>query len=83
MEGFKGQIDAIASFNACARIKNIKSKTLVIIGSDDILIYPAESMKLAKGIKGSVSEEIKDTGHCVHVENPDAFISKVVQFLIN
>ena len=82
-QGFKGQIDAIASFNACARIKNIKSKTLIIIGSDDILIYPAESMKLAKGIKGSVSEEIKDAGHCVHVENPDAFISKVVQFLMN
>jgi 3-oxoadipate enol-lactonase len=82
-EGFQSQIDAIASFNACARIKNIKSKTLIITGSDDMLIYPAESMKLAKGIKGSVSEEIKDTGHCVHVENPDAFISKVLQFLMN
>ncbi|MCX5666073.1 MAG: alpha/beta hydrolase [Candidatus Omnitrophica bacterium] len=82
-EGFQGQINAIASFNACARIKNIKSKTLIITGSADILIYPTESMELAKGIKGSVSEEIKDAGHCVHVENPDAFISKVVQFLMN
>jgi 3-oxoadipate enol-lactonase len=82
-QGFRGQIDAIASFNASARIKNIKSKTLIVIGGDDILIYPAESMKLAKGIKGSVSEEIKDTGHCIHVENPGAFISKVVQFLMN
>ena len=81
-EGFKGQIDAIASFNASTQIKNIKSKTFVITGSDDILVYPAESMKLVKGIKGSVLEEIKDTGHCVHVENPDVFTSKVIQFLI-
>ena len=80
-EGFKGQINALESFNACARIKNIKAKTLVIIGSDDILIYPEESMKLARGIKGSIFEEIKDAGHCVHVEKPDVFTSKVIQFL--
>ncbi len=80
-EGFKGQITAIASFNACAEIKNIKAKTFVIIGSDDILIYPVESMKLVRGIKGSVFDEIKDTGHCVHVEKPDVFASKVIQFL--
>jgi len=80
-EGFKGQIDAIGSFNACARIKQIKAKTLVLVGSDDILIYPAESMTLVKGIRGSVCEEIQDAGHCVHVENPAAVTSKVVQFL--
>lgn len=80
-EGFKGQIDAMASFNACAKIKNIKAKTLVIIGSNDILIYPSESMKLVRGIKGSVFDEIKDTGHCMHVENPGVFTSKVIKFL--
>jgi pimeloyl-ACP methyl ester carboxylesterase len=79
--GFKGQIDALESFNACAKIKNIKTKTFVIIGSDDILIYPEESMKLVKGIKGSIFEKIKDTGHCVHVESPDVFASKVIRFL--
>ena len=80
-ERFKGQINAIASFNACIEIKNIKAKTFVIIGSDDILIYPAESMKLVKGIRGSIFEKIKDTGHCVHIENPDVFTSMIIQFL--
>ncbi|MCX5711501.1 MAG: alpha/beta hydrolase [Candidatus Omnitrophica bacterium] len=79
--GFKGQVEAIASFDACAKIKNIKAKTLVIIGSDDILIYPEESMKLVKGIKGSIFKEIKNAGHCVHVENPDAFVPRVIKFL--
>ena len=80
-EGFGGQMDAVKSFNTCNEIEKIKAKTFVIIGSDDILIYPAESMKLVRGIKGSVSEEIKDAGHCVHVEHPDAFLSKVIPFL--
>ena len=79
--GFKHQLGAVRAFNVCAKIKRIKAKTLVIIGSDDILIYPAESMKLVKGIKGSAVAEIKDTGHCLHVESPDAFVYRVVKFL--
>ena len=82
-EGFQGQVDAIESFNVCGQIKNIKSKTLIITGSDDILIYPSESMKLAKSINGSAFEEIKDVGHCVHVENPDAFVSNVALFFMS
>ncbi|MDD5423234.1 MAG: alpha/beta fold hydrolase [Candidatus Omnitrophica bacterium] len=80
-EGFKSQIGAVALFDARARIKNIKAGTLVVIGSDDILIYPAESMKLVKGVKGSVLEKIKDAGHCAHVEKPDLFASVVTRFL--
>ena len=79
-QDFKSQIDAIESFNTRAEIKNIKAKTFVIIGSDDILVYPSESMKLVEGIKGSIFERIKDAGHCVHVENPEVFTSKVIRF---
>lgn len=81
VERFKGQINAIASFNACAKIKKIKAPTLVVAGRDDILIYPAESRKLAEGIKGSIFEELQDAGHCVHVEKPDAFAARVIRFL--
>ncbi len=81
VEGFKGQISAMTSFDSRLKAKNIKAKTLVIAGSDDILIYPAESMQLAKSIKGSVFEEIKGAGHCVHVEKPDLFTAKVIRFL--
>lgn len=80
-QGFKGQIEAVTAFNASAAIKKIKAKTLVMIGNDDILVRPEESMRLVRGIKGSVFVSIKDTGHCAHVENPDIFISKVRQFL--
>lgn len=80
-EGFEKQIGAIQTFNAGLKIRNIRAKTLVIIGSDDILIYPAESMELVKAIRGSAFEKIKDVGHCAHVEKPDIFTHKVVQFL--
>lgn len=80
-EGFRSQIDACASFNSKSRLNKIRNKTLVIIGTDDIIIPPPESMKLAEGIKGSVCVKIKDAGHCVHVESPGEFTGKVAQFL--
>lgn len=80
-KGFRSQADAVMAFDASARIKNIKARTLVIIGNDDILIYPSESMELVKGIKGSVFARIKDAGHCVHFEYPQLFASKVIRFL--
>jgi len=79
--GFRSQIDAIAGFDARAGMRDIRAKTLVIIGSDDILIYPAESRRLAEGIKGSIFKEIKDAGHCLHVEKPAEFTAKVARFL--
>jgi pimeloyl-ACP methyl ester carboxylesterase len=69
-KGFGSQIGAMESFNASGRLKNIKAETLVITGSDDILIYPKESEKLVKGIARSVFEEMKDTGHCALIISP-------------
>jgi pimeloyl-ACP methyl ester carboxylesterase len=80
-KGFKSQMDAIVSFDTRKRLKMISARTLVLTGSDDILIYPEESMRLVKGIKHSVLEEMKDSGHCMHVERPDIFVSKVIRFL--
>lgn len=80
-EGFRGQVNAIGTFNACPRLKKIGAGTLVITGRDDILIYPAESMKLVRGIRGSVLEEIAGAGHCVHAEKPALFTSRVIRFL--
>jgi pimeloyl-ACP methyl ester carboxylesterase len=80
-EGFRSQIEAVARFDCRARLKKIKAKTLVIIGSDDALIYPRESLKLARGIKGSVVAQVRGAGHCLHVEKPSVFASVVIKFL--
>lgn len=79
--GFRAQAGAIASFDASARIKNIRSATLVVIGADDILICPSESMKLVMGISGASFVTVRGAGHCVHVEEPAEFVSIVKEFL--
>lgn len=79
--GFRGQIDAIGQFDLRRDVKRIKAKTLVVIGDDDILIYPGESIRLKEAIRGSVVKRIKGVGHCVHVEAPAAFSAEVIKFL--
>lgn len=78
---FKGQIEAIASFNAVNKISAIKAKTLIIEGKNDILITPEEAMLLAKNIKGSAFKLLDGVAHCIHIENPKLFTEVVLKFL--
>lgn len=80
-DGFKNQIDAIASFDARDKIKAIKAKTLILEGKSDILITPQESEILAGGINNSVFKLLDGVAHCMHMENPGLFTDTVLQFL--
>ncbi len=81
--GFKGQIEAIASFDTRKRMGRIKAKTLVIEGKEDMLIFSKEAEALAKNIPGSIFKSLKDTAHCIHIESPDLFVKVVMKFLIS
>jgi pimeloyl-ACP methyl ester carboxylesterase len=83
VEGFHGQVEAIKSFDAGNRIDQIKAKTLVLEGEEDILIPPAEAELLAQGIPGSKFQLLKGTGHAVHLDSPELFVSAVLGFLKN
>lgn len=80
-DGFKSQIDATASFNACDKINTIKAKTLILEGKDDILITPEEAEILAKNIPGSIFQLLDGVGHSIHIENPRLFTDIVLEFL--
>ncbi|MDD5431849.1 MAG: alpha/beta hydrolase [Candidatus Omnitrophica bacterium] len=80
-DGFKSQIDAIASFDARAKIGTIKAKTLILEGRDDILITPQEAGALAKRIHKSVFKLLDGVAHSIHIENPKLFTSAVMDFL--
>lgn len=80
-DGLRGQVEAIASFDARDKTKMIKAKTLILEGENDILILPQEAMALAKSIEGSDVQLLKDTGHCIHIENPGLFTKSVLKFL--
>ncbi|MCX5705973.1 MAG: alpha/beta hydrolase [Candidatus Omnitrophica bacterium] len=83
VSGFKGQIDAIASFGTRKRLSRIKAKTLVMEGEEDMLILPREAKRLARNISGSIYQSVKDTAHCMHIESPDLFVKAAIKFLIS
>lgn len=80
-DGFKGQADAVKTFDARGRLKKIKAKTLVLEGGKDALIPPTEAKALAKNIPGCVYQTIKGAAHCIHIEYPGQFIKSVKAFL--
>jgi pimeloyl-ACP methyl ester carboxylesterase len=80
-QGFKVQIEAIASFDACKRTGKIKAKTLVLEGEKDILIVPQEAKALAKNIPRSSFRLLKNTAHCIHIENPKLFAKVALEFI--
>lgn len=82
-DGLKSQIDAIVSFDARERIGNIKAKTLILEGKDDILITPEEAKILAKNIPESIFQLLDGVAHCIHIENPKLFTDIVLKFLTN
>lgn len=80
-DGFKAQVQAIASFDMRRKMSLIKAKSLIIEGVDDVLITPKEARALARSIKGNVFKPIKEAGHGVHIEKPREFSSVVFGFL--
>jgi len=81
LQGFKGQVDACIKHDTSERLGAIKSNTLVLSGSDDILITPDESSILHDKIKNSVMSIIQDCGHTPHFENRKKYIDSVLTFL--
>ncbi len=59
----------------------IKTPTLVIVGSEDALTPPAMSQTLAAGIKGAKLVTIPGAGHMSNLEQPALFNDAVRRFL--
>jgi pimeloyl-ACP methyl ester carboxylesterase len=81
LPGFKGQIDAVASFDARGRLGGIKARTLVLEGGEDVLILPEEAEALSKMIPGSVYRCIPAVAHSIHMEEREVFVNIVHGFL--
>ena len=66
---------------AATRLGEIKVPTLLIIGERDVPQIKATIATLERGISGSKKVAIKDAGHMVNMEKPDAFNDAVLRFL--
>lgn len=81
LEGFKGQVDAITSFDATGRTHSILHETLILSGKQDILIPPEESRQLLRIGGKTTFHLIDDAAHSIHAEHPGEFVEAILQFL--
>jgi 3-oxoadipate enol-lactonase len=59
----------------------ITAPTLVVVGDNDTLLPPPNSMRLAAGIRNAEFVRIPRTGHLITDENPDAANAAIEGFL--
>jgi pimeloyl-ACP methyl ester carboxylesterase len=64
-----------------ARLGDVRTPTLVLHGSKDPIIAPAEGAALAAGITGAEHVEIPGAGHYLYREKPDALHAAIESFL--
>ena len=78
---FRNQIDAIAAFDSTKALANIRMQTLVIGAACDLLFPLDECRKFARSLPNAEFAAIENAGHSIHMENPQAFVKHVIDFL--
>lgn len=69
-----GVIKALHRFNMRPLCSGIKHNVLVLHGEHDVLLPMKDSKELAALLPNACFEVISGHGHCVNVENPEAFV---------
>jgi pimeloyl-ACP methyl ester carboxylesterase len=75
------QVRAIAAFDATKSLSDIRARTLVLAGTDDLLFPIADGAALAKAIPHATFAPVEGAAHSIPVEFPQEFTRRVVDFL--
>ncbi|MCE5296527.1 MAG: alpha/beta hydrolase [Euryarchaeota archaeon] len=78
IDGFARQKKALDGFDGSAMLERITMPTLILHGTDDIMVPPQYSEELSQGIKGSRLENIEGAGHII---NPRLYHEKLQAFI--
>jgi len=65
----------------CNRLKSITNPTMVLVGTDDVITVPENSMLMASKITGSWLIQMEGGGHAVMMQYPEKFSSVIDVFL--
>jgi 3-oxoadipate enol-lactonase len=68
---FHAQLAAISAFDASDRLKLLGIPTMIVAGSEDVLIPPENAHVLAQKIPNAQLVIIPGAGHAIHAECPD------------
>jgi pimeloyl-ACP methyl ester carboxylesterase len=80
-QGMYHQSRAITACDTSGRLEAIRCPTLILVGKEDILIPPAFSQRLAKGIPTAELVVLEGTGHGLLIESPDTVAEAMLDFL--
>jgi 3-oxoadipate enol-lactonase len=75
------QLDATMAHDTTDRLPGIRAQTLVLVGAEDILTPPAESIEIARLIPGAELRILPRGGHGFSGEYPREFNAAVLEFL--
>jgi pimeloyl-ACP methyl ester carboxylesterase len=76
------QTEAITKWDGtCDRIASITQPTMVLVGTDDVLTVPANSILITEKIPGAWLVQIKGGGHAMMMQYPEKFTNVVTTFL--
>jgi pimeloyl-ACP methyl ester carboxylesterase len=72
------QTRAIMAWNGPSRLASISAPTVIVHGVDDRLMPVGNGMRLARLIPGARYVELRDTGHLLPMEAPDAIAELIL-----
>lgn len=76
------QTEAITNWTGtCNRLGNITQPTMVLVGTDDVLTTPANSILIAEKIPAAWLIQIRGGGHAMMMQYPEKFSNIVDTFL--
>jgi len=81
LKGYVGCSRAIMKLNLTERLSEIALPTLIVVGEEDPGTPVAASQAIHKQIKGSELVILKSAAHLSNIEQQDAFITVVLDFL--
>jgi 3-oxoadipate enol-lactonase len=80
--GGRRQWEAIQAWDATDRLGEVTVPALILHGTDDRLIAPANAEVLAGGIPGAELVWLEGAGHLYHSEQPEAADAAVIAFVL-
>ena len=72
---------ALAALDLAPALGAIRNRTLIAVGELDVTTPPAGAKQLAAGITGAQFREIAACGHCPMLEQPQALVALMREFL--
>jgi len=80
-ESYYKTIEASIAQDRAAPLERIRTRTLVLVGSEDTVYPPQMSRDIARRIPGSKFVEIEGAGHLSNLDQPERFNKIVLDFL--